>query len=117
MDEALITLLINAVATPVLVLITLWVRSSQQRSDRSLTREDGFISGLEKRVISLEKEIREVRIELKNRDAEYLDLYKEHTTLKAKYEVLLIDHNDLKQKYEHTVAELSRLGTDLAKCE
>ena len=116
MNETLLTLLINAVLTPILVLITLWVRSSISRSQHALDREDGFISGLEKRIISLEKEVREVRIELKNRDEEYLQLYKEHTTLKAKYEVLVADHNDLKQKYEHTVAELTRLGNDLTKC-
>lgn len=111
MDATLITLIINAVLTPIIVLITLWVRSNIAKSNRMTDREDGFITGMEKRIIALEKEIREVRIELKNRDAEYLELYKEHTTLKAKYEVLSVDHEDLKRKYEATVAELSKLGT------
>lgn len=75
-----------------------------------IDREDGFISDMSKRITALEKEIREVRVELKNRDAEYLELYKEHTTLKAKYEVLQVDHEELKKNYERTVAELSRLG-------
>jgi len=111
MDTTLITLLINAVVTPLLVLLTLWARASTARGSQMFERENGFISGMEKRIIALEKEVREVRVELKNRDAEYLELYKEHTTLKAKYEVLAVDHEELKKKYEATVAELAKLGT------
>lgn len=111
MDQTLIILIINAVLTPILVIVTLWVRANIAKSNRMTDREDGFITGMEKRLERLEKEIREVRIELKNRDAEYLELYKEHTTLKAKYEVLSVDHEDLKKKYEATVLELSKLGT------
>lgn len=111
MDATILTLIINAVVTPLLVLATLWLKSQTASRSHALTREDGFINELNKRVVSLEKEIREVRIELKNRDAEYLELYKEHTTLKAKYEVLNADHEDLKKKYEATVAELSKLGS------
>lgn len=110
MDITFATLIINAIVTPILVIITLRVQASTKRGENMLARENGFISGMEKRIAALEKEIREVRVELKNRDAEYLELYKEHTTLKAKYEVLHADHEDLKQKYEQTVAELSRLG-------
>lgn len=111
MDVTIITLVINTIITPLLVLATLWVKSQTATKNHAMTREDGFISELNKRVQNLEKEICEVRVELKNRDAEYLDLYKEHTTLKAKYEVLNADHEDLKKKYEATVAELSKLGT------
>lgn len=109
MTEPTFTLLINAVATPILVILTLWVRSVISQKDRQEMREDGFIAGLEKRIASLEKEVREVRIELKNRDAEYLSLYKEYTTLKAKHEVLSVDHDELKKKYEATVKELNDL--------
>lgn len=111
MDATILTLIINAVVTPLLVIATLWVKSQTASKNHTLTREDGFIAELNKRVQTLEKEIREVRIELKNRDAEYLELYKEHTTLRAKYEVLSADHDDLKKKYEATVAELSKLGS------
>ena len=111
MTETLLILIINAICTPILVIATLWVRSNIANKDRMNSREDGYFLNMEKRVNALEKEIREVRIELKNRDAEYLELYKEHTTLKAKYEVLSVDHEDLKKKYEATVAELSKLGT------
>lgn len=110
-DPVLITLIINAVITPLLVIATMWVRSGTLSKERAVTREDGFINELNKRVQALEKEIREVRVELKNRDAEYLELYKEHTTLKAKYEVLEADHAQLKKNYDATVAELSRLGS------
>ena len=111
--ETLITLGINAVITPLLVLLTLWVRSNISKGERDEKRHDSFVAGMEKRIIALEKEVREVRIELKNRDAEYLALYKEHTTLKAKYEVLQADHEELKKKYEHTVEELAKLGTNI----
>ncbi len=111
MNETLFTLIINALLTPVLVIITLQVRSAIQSKEHATAREDGFINGLEKRLQNVEKELREVRVELKNRDAEYLSLYKEHTTLKAKYEVLYADHEDLKKRYQHTVEELASLGT------
>jgi chromosome segregation ATPase len=111
MSETTITLIANAVITPVLVLVTLWVKSSISKQAKRDEREDGFIADIKERITDLEREIKEVRVELKNRDAEYLELYKAHTTLKAKYEVLQADHEDLKQKYEHTVAELAQLGT------
>lgn len=112
--ETLITLAINAVLTPLLVILTLRTRAGISKGERDEKRHDGFITGLERRILALEKEVREVRIELKNRDEEYLQLYKEYTTLKAKYEVLQADHEELKKKYEHTVSELARLGTDLS---
>ena len=112
MNDVTITLFINAVLTPTLVLVTMWFKSIISSKNRSLDREDEFIAGLVERIEGLEKEIREVRIELKNRDAEYLELYKEHTTLKAKYEVLQADHEELKKKYEHTASELSNLGKE-----
>lgn len=105
-----VTLIANIVVTPLLTLITLWVRNSFSTANRTMTREDNFISALNDRVKALETEIKVVRTELKNRDADYLELYKEHTTLKAKHEVLLADHEDLKKQYENTVEELSRLG-------
>ena len=114
------SLIINAIITPVLVICTLWAKSIFSKGDRQQIREDGFIAEMQKRISVLEKDIREVRVELKNRDAEYLALYKEHTTLKAKYEVLdadyqvlSADHNELRGKYEQTVKELSELGTKL----
>lgn len=109
-DSTIITLIINTIVTPILVLATLWLKASVSSRNHTTVREDGFISELNIRVKNLEKEIREVRAELKNRDADYLDLYKEHTTLKAKHEVLLADHEELKKQYENTVGELSRLG-------
>lgn len=109
-DATLITLVINAIVTPLLVVFTMWAKSSVSSRNHATVREDGFISELNNRVKALEKEIREVRAELKNRDGDYLELYKEHTTLKAKYEILFADHEDLKKQYEHTVEELSHLG-------
>lgn len=104
------SLIINAIVTPLLVVLTLWVRSIISTKERTEKREDKFIADLEKRLQTVENELRVVRVELKNRDADYLELYKEHTTLKAKYEVLTADHEELKKQYEHTVSELSRLG-------
>ncbi len=112
-DTTLITIVVNGVLTPIFVLLTLWVRSTISSKQRSLNREDGFIAGLEKRVLQLETEVREVRIELKNRDEEYLDLYKKYTTLLAKYEVLLADHEDMKKKYGKTATGLDDLKADI----
>ena len=62
MDAALVTLILNLIATPVLVLLTLWAKariSTQERHDR---REDDYFDNLSERVVHLEKEIREVRV-------------------------------------------------------
>lgn len=115
MTEALITLIVNAIATPFFVLLTMWVRSASTQKDRISKREDGFITGMEKRIDTLEREIREVRVELKNRDAEYLTLYKDYTTLRAQHEVLEIDHEELKKHYNATVDELATLKEDIKK--
>lgn len=109
-DPTIITLVINAIVTPLLVLFTMWLKKNASKEERDEKRHDRQVDNFEARIKNLEKEVREVRIELKNRDAEYLELYKEHTTLRAKYEVLEADHEDLKKKYEKTVAELSKLG-------
>lgn len=111
MPETITTLLINAIATPVLVLITMWLNRSISSGERRDNRDDGFIADMKKRLDSLEREIKEVRIELKHKNAEYLALYTQHTELKAKYEVLQADHEELKAKYENTASELAKLGT------
>jgi chromosome segregation ATPase len=113
MDPTLLSLLINAIATPLLVLLTMWFRSSLSTKERTEKREDGFITGMEERIAQLEREVREVRIELKNRDAEYLDLFKVYTTLKAKHEVLEADHEELKKQYNATATELGTLKDDI----
>lgn len=113
MSAELITLIINVIATPLLVVLTLWVRSSISTKERDQKREDGFINELIKRVENLESEIKEVRVELKNRDAEYLALYQQHTTMKAKYEVLLAEHDQLRKEFDSTALELSALKEDI----
>ncbi len=115
-------LIINVIATPLVTLLTLWIKGALESQKRQDIREDGLIKGLELRVLALEKrldekerEIKEIRVELKNRDEEYIKLYKEHTTLKAKYEVLLIDHDKLRKEYEQTQTELTVLKSDIKK--
>jgi len=115
MSSDTITFIVNVLLTPALVLITMWVKNSFSKEERQQKREDGFIADLKDRVDLLEREVREVRVELKNRDAEYVSLYKEHTTLKAKYEVLLTDHDKLKRDYEATAIELTTLKQDIKK--
>lgn len=110
-DPTIITLVINAIVTPFLVLLTMWAKSNRSSREHAVIREDGFINELNKRVQALEQEIKEVRAELRHRNKEYLELYQEHVTLRAKYEVLEADHVQLKKEYENTVAELSRLGS------
>lgn len=111
MNPELLTIIINAIATPVLVLLTMWIRNSFSTEERRQKREDGFIDDLRLRIEALEKELKVVKVELKNRDAEYVELFQKYTTLKAQYEVLQVDHNLLKKQYDQTVAELARLGT------
>ena len=120
MDNGLLILVINAIVTPLLVIGTLWVRSRIASDTRTDARQDGLIKNLVERVDTCEsrhdkreKEIREIRMELKNRDAEYVSLFQQHTTLKAKYEVLSADHQQLKKEYEETAQQLATLKTDI----
>lgn len=113
---------LNFIITPVLALITIYVKSMFESGKRQDIREDGLIKGLQDRVTALEKrlddkerEMREIRVELKNRDEEYIVLYKDYTTLKAKYEVLQIDHQKLREQYEKTENELSVLKQDIKR--
>jgi chromosome segregation ATPase len=108
-----ITLVVNVIATPLLVVLTMWVRSQISSKERDQKREDGFIDELIKRVAQLETDIKEVRAELKNRDAEYLALYQQHTTMKAKYEVLSAEYEQLRKDYENTASELNALKEDI----
>lgn len=116
MSEQIAILILNVIATPAMVIITLWVKSLLSSKERIEKREDGFINGLEKRVLDLEREVKEVRVELKNRDKEYFELYKEHTTLKAKYEVLVADYDELKKENEEILNELIAVKESLKEC-
>ena len=113
MSTDLLTIVLNVIATPLLVVLTMWVRSQISSKERDQKREDGFIDELIKRVAQLETDIKEVRAELKNRDAEYLALYQQHTTLKAKYEVLSAEYGQLRRDYESTASELNALKEDI----
>ena len=113
MNESIIVLLMNVVATPLLVVLTMAVRNSFDKDKRQEKREDGFIDEMRKRIEILEKEVRELRVELKNRDAEYIELYKKYTTLKAQYEVLQVDHDKLQKEYTELSTELNTLKLDL----
>lgn len=118
----LITLGANVIITPTLVLATMWVRNSFNKEERRDKRDDKYLENLELRVRDLEKrldlkekEMREIRVELKNRDAEYIELYKIYTTLKAQHEVLQADHDDLKKQYDATSTELANLKEDIKR--
>jgi chromosome segregation ATPase len=113
MSADLLTLVVNVIATPLLVVLTMWVRSQISSKERDQKREDGFIDELIKRVGQLETDIKEVRAELKNRDAEYLALYQQHTTMKAKYEVLSAEYEQLRKDYNSTASELNALKEDI----
>lgn len=113
MSADLITLIVNVIATPLLVVLTMWVRSQISSKERDQKREDGFIEELIKRVAQLELDIKEVRAELKNRDAEYLSLYQQYTTMKAKYDVLLSEHDQLRKEFDSTAMELGALKEDI----
>lgn len=106
----------EVILVPVLTFLTMWVKSNNEKDVRRDKRDDSYIKNLENRIIALEvrldakeNEIREIRHELKNRDAEYIKLYQEYTTLKAKYEVLQTDHDELRKNYNATVDELTSI--------
>lgn len=112
----------EVVLVPVLTFLTMWVKNYNEKEIRRDNRDDNFIKTLEDRITVLEKrldaketEIREIRHELKNRDAEYVAIYQDYTTLKAKYEVLQHDHDDLKAMYDTTANELSSLKETIKK--
>jgi len=115
MDHTLI-IIGEIVLVPVLTFLTMMAKSNADKEIRRDKRDDGHINTLEARISTLEtrldlkeKEINEIRIELKNRDSEYVKLYQEHITIKAKYEMLLADHEELRKEFEKTVIELSGL--------
>ena len=113
LNEIILTIVANGILTPILVLITTWLKEQSSKGMRQERRDDTYMKALAKRVETLELEIKAVRVELKNRDVEYLALYKEHATLRAKYEVLEAEYEKLKKDYEGTVAELSSLKDDI----
>lgn len=117
MNEVVLTLIVNGIATPILVLVTMWVKqalsSNEKRERRSDAIEDEYRKETTARIDSLEREIRELRMELKNRDAEYIELYKQYTTLKAKHEVLETDYNQTVKELHATQKELSALKEDI----
>ena len=115
MNELVLTLAANGALTPVLVLFTQWVKDSNSKQIRQEKRDEEYMGNLEKRIEGLERDIKEVRQELKNRDAEYLELYKDYTTLKAKYEVLQVDYEELKKQSNETDIQLETLKEDIRK--
>lgn len=118
--ETILTIVAVSILTPLLTFLTMWVRANTDKEVRRDKRDDGYIQELSERVSTCEKrhnerdtEMKEIRAELKNRDEEYLRLYQEHTTIRAKYEVLLADHTALRTQYETTVMELIALKDTL----
>lgn len=82
-------------------LITLFVNKYFDKAQRKERQENNLVDDLIERVKLLELSVKELNQELKNRDGEYLILYKEHTTLKAKYDILLVDSEKLRK--DHTI--------------
>lgn len=105
----------EVVLVPVLTFLTMWIQNSYKKSERQDKREEGLIQGLTTRIGDLEKEVKEVKVELKNRDAEYVKLFQDYTTLKAKHEVLQSDHDLLKKRYDETVEELTAVKDTIHK--
>lgn len=127
MDTAVIVTLANIIFTPIIVLITMAVRNHNDKEIRQDRRDDEFIKSLKEnigelreRVAELERSddvkntsLAEIRVELKNRDTEYVKLYQEHATLRAKYEILSKDHDSLKKEYDITAKELATFKEDI----
>ena len=110
-------ILSNVVISPAIVFFIFWLRSlikgSASRERRNNDREDEYFKELNNRVMALEREVKELRVELKNRDGEYIELYKQWTTLKAKHEVLQADYDQTVKELHSTQAERSALKDDI----
>lgn len=120
MHNELIITIANLIFTPIIVLLTMWIKGNNAKEERRDKRDDEYLKNLEARILDVDKrltekeqEIKEIKVELKNRDEEYLKLYKEHTTLKAQYEVLKADYEVLKKNYQGSVEEMTSLKEDL----
>lgn len=122
MDTSVLTLIGAIVITPIVTILTLWIKNATAKETRRDARDDGYIKSLDERVSLCEsrhsardKEMAEIRQELKNRDVEYVKLYQENATIRAKYDVLKEDHEELKAKYEATATELDTLKETMKK--
>lgn len=125
-DYAALATVLNIVFTPLIVLLTMWAKNKFATSQRAETRFDkqqesllaaisDRVSACERRHADRDREMREIKHELKNRDIEYIKLYQDYTTLKAKYEVLNNDHNQLKNDFDLAATEIATLKEDLQR--
>lgn len=109
--------ILSVVVGPTVTFLILWgralIKGSVNRERRSDEKEDAYIKELNNRVLTLEREMKELRAELKNRDAEYIELYKKWTTLKAQHEVLQADYDQTVKELHDTQKELSSLKEDI----
>ena len=120
MDSAtLANVLITTIGVPVMTLLTLWVRSAlssgEKRQKRNDDTEDSYRGELLGRVSTLEREVKELRVELKNRDKEYVALFQEHATLRAKHEILQAEYDQTVKELHSTQAELTALKEDIKR--
>lgn len=122
MSIEVLTLIGAVLITPLVTLLTLWIKGANAKDMRHDARDDAFFRALSGRVDECErrykekdKDIAEIRVELKNRDAEYIKLYQEHTTIRAKYEILQQEYTELKQQYDTTTKELRSLREALTE--
>jgi chromosome segregation ATPase len=112
----------EVVLVPVLTFVTMWVRNLNAKDIRRDNRDDNYIKALSDRIDTCEKrhsdrdrEMSEIRVELKTRDVEYAKLYQEHATIRAKYEVLVSEHDMLRKEYDATATELAALKEAIKK--
>ena len=90
---------ISAIVATVTALLTILVNKYFDKEQRKEKQENHLVDDLIERVKLLETSSKELRQELKNRDEEYVSLYKEHATLRAKYDVLFIDNENIKKEH------------------
>ena len=100
---------ISAIVASVTALVTILLNKYFDKEQRKDKQESHLVDDLIERVKMLETSVKELRQEVKNRDEEYIILYKEHTTLKAKYDVLLIDSEKLRKDHTELSDEIISL--------
>ena len=128
MNTQTITLIGVVVISPIVTLLTIWIKDKLAVNGQSheFEKENKLIEVLQSDITELKKqvkdlsnrlekkddEIREIQRRLNARELDYANLLKEHAELSQNHQNLQVEHDDLKKKYEDTVEKLTTLTID-----
>jgi chromosome segregation ATPase len=130
MNSEILIALGTIVITPVVTVITLYIKDKNKLTEKSQTHEfekenklitvlqddiielKSQVKTLESRLDKKDAEIRELQRRLNSRELDYANLLKEHAELSQNHQNLQVEHDNLKKQYEETVERLTNLTTD-----